>query len=401
MKQPGPARTLGGILIIGGTAIGAGMLALPVSTAASGFYPSIFSFFLIYLFSMATGLLFLELCLRMPKNTNIISMARHYLGPVGQFFAWGLYLMLFYCLMVAYMDGGAGVIIFLSSGMIPRALSMLIFALIFGSFLFIGTSVVDGVNRLLVTGLIVAFVLFAISGFSEVKPSHFTSFNWKQSWMALPIIFTSFSYQGTLPSLMEYLHRNKRAMQYSIIIGVSLPFAIYILWQLLVMGIVPVQGEHGLLMAAHLGQTSIEPLRYFIGQSSIAIFGEVFGFCALGSSLLGVSLGFMDFLSDGLKVEKKGKGRVVLCVLIFLPAMLITLYNPGVFLLTLRYAGGIGCAILLGLYPALMVWRARYVLPNKHEAVLFGGKWMLALLMAFVAFELSLEFVRDFKVFAS
>ena len=37
-------RLLGGILLVAGTAIGAGMLALPVSTGLAGFYPSLFLF---------------------------------------------------------------------------------------------------------------------------------------------------------------------------------------------------------------------------------------------------------------------------------------------------------------------------------------------------------------------
>ncbi len=387
-------RTLGGILIIGGTAIGAGMLALPVSTAQSGFYPSIFSFFLIYLFSMATGLLFLELCIRMPKNTNIISMARHYLGPIGQFFAWILYIMLFYCLLIAYVDGGSGMIDALLGGALSRFLSMAIFIVIFGGILYFGTSLIDGVNRLLMVGLFVAFALFVILGLSEIKPDHFSVFKWDKAWVAIPIIFTSFSYQGTIPSLMEYLKRDKKAMRYSIIIGVTLPFSFYVLWQVLVVGIVPLGGAHGLIHAERMGLTAVEPVRYFVNNPYVALFGEIFGFCALGTSLLGISLGLMDFLSDGLKISRKGVSRLFLCALIFIPPMIIALFNPGIFLVTLRYAGGIGCALLLGFYPALMVWRARYVLPNKHQPVLFGGKIMLILLMVFVLCELSLEVLR-------
>lgn len=399
MKEVSPVKLFGGILIVGGTAIGAGMLALPVATASNGFYPSILAFFLVYLFSMATGLLFLELCLAMPNGTNIISMARHYLGPKGKMGAWILYVILFYSLMVAYVDGGSGMVQALFSGYLSNFVSMALFVFIFGAILFFGTSLVDRINRALMMGLIVAFISFAIFAIKEVDTSHFKAFTWKGSLLALPVIFTSFSYQGTLPSLMHYLERNKKAMQYAIVVGISVPFLIYIFWQFLVMGVVPLEGSYGLLSAKREGTTAVAPLRYFVKSPKIALFGEVFGFCALSSSLLGVALGMLDFLSDGLKIEKKRGGRLFLCLLIFIPAMLITLYNPGIFLITLGYAGGIGCALLLGLYPTLMVWKARYSMPGVHPRVLFGGRPMLLLLVAFVILELGLEVVKNLQLF--
>lgn len=392
-------KLLGGILIVGGTAIGAGMLALPVTTAVNGFYPSIIAFFVVYIFSMATGLLFLELCLAMPKNANIISMARHYLGPIGQFFAWILYIMLFYCLIIAYVDGGSSMVEFLSEGTLSKIWAMLIFVVIFSTVLYLGTGAVDSVNRVLMLGLIVTFLFFTVFAFQEINMDNFSHFKWHGSLFTLPVIFTSFSYQGTLPSLMQYLDRNKKAMQYSIVIGITLPFLIYVLWQFLVMGVVPLSGPHGLLEAKSIGETAVYSLHYFVRNKYIAAAGQVFGFFALASSLLGVSLGLMDFLSDGLKIEKIGWKKVFLCALIFIPPMLITHYNPGIFLLTLGYAGGIGCAILLGLYPALMVWRARYRMANSPAPILWGGKPMLILIVAFVVLELGLEVVKDFKLF--
>ena len=49
-----------GALLIGGTAIGAAMLANPVATAGSGILPSYFVYLLCWLFSAATGCLLLS-----------------------------------------------------------------------------------------------------------------------------------------------------------------------------------------------------------------------------------------------------------------------------------------------------------------------------------------------------
>ncbi|HKZ00308.1 MAG TPA: aromatic amino acid transport family protein, partial [Rhabdochlamydiaceae bacterium] len=51
---------LGGILLVAGTSIGVGMLALPVATAAGGFVPSLLIYLICWIFMMCTGLLILE-----------------------------------------------------------------------------------------------------------------------------------------------------------------------------------------------------------------------------------------------------------------------------------------------------------------------------------------------------
>src|SRR5579871_6624910 len=103
-------QLIGGILLVAGTSIGAGMLALPVVTAEGGFFPAFFTYLLCWGFMTCTGLLMLEICLEMPPDANLISMAGAYLGRGGKIFAWVLYLFLFYCLTIAYLSGGGGLL---------------------------------------------------------------------------------------------------------------------------------------------------------------------------------------------------------------------------------------------------------------------------------------------------
>ena len=89
-------KAIGGALLVAGTAIGAGMLALPVVPGMGGFRPATLIFLICWIFSACTGLLLLEICLWMPNDANIISMAHHLLGPIGKVAAWLLYIFLFY-----------------------------------------------------------------------------------------------------------------------------------------------------------------------------------------------------------------------------------------------------------------------------------------------------------------
>lgn len=89
------SRFIGGILLIVGTSIGGGMLALPVANAATGFWQSSL-FLLICWAAMTLGALFiLEANLYLPPGKHMVSMAASTLGGPGLLIAWLSYLFYF------------------------------------------------------------------------------------------------------------------------------------------------------------------------------------------------------------------------------------------------------------------------------------------------------------------
>jgi tyrosine-specific transport protein len=386
-KKP---SVLSGALLVAGTSIGAGMLALPVVTALGGFFPSLLVYVLCWLFMTCTGLLMLEICLKMPPDANLVSMSEKYLGKAGKVGAWVLYLFLFYCLSVAYVCGGGSL---LSSWlMTPGWVGSLLFVLTLSPFVYVGASMVDRLNKMLMLGLIGAYLAFVLLGVKYVDLSRLTVGSWKPALLALPVIFTSFSYQGVIPSLATYMQRDAKRLKAAIILGTSFSFVIYLVWEFLILGIIPVEGALGLERARELGQTAVHPLGNHVASGFIPIVGQMFAFFAITTSYLGVTLGLFDFLADGLKKAKMGLQRLGLALLTFLPPLIIGLLYPGIFISALIYAGGLGCALLLGLFPTLMVWVAR---ARKEEgpSMLGGGRAFLSLLMAFVVLEIAIEFL--------
>jgi tyrosine-specific transport protein len=104
-------KVLYGSMLVAGTAIGAGMLALPLASAEAGFWPACMVYLFCWLFSTTTGLFMAEISLSLTqKEGNLVSMAKHYLGPLGKVTAWILYLFLFYLLTIAYISGGGQMI---------------------------------------------------------------------------------------------------------------------------------------------------------------------------------------------------------------------------------------------------------------------------------------------------
>ena len=78
------------------------MLGVPVLTASTGFLPSLALFVVVWLFMATTGLLLVEVNLWFGDGAGLVTMAERTLGRAGKIFTWGLFLFLFYSVMIAY-----------------------------------------------------------------------------------------------------------------------------------------------------------------------------------------------------------------------------------------------------------------------------------------------------------
>ncbi len=86
------------VMLISGTCIGAGMLALLPVTGLPGLLITALCWF----FMLSTGLLLLEATLWIYDRVNIFNLARRFLGPVGKMITGGSFVFLYYSLLIAY-----------------------------------------------------------------------------------------------------------------------------------------------------------------------------------------------------------------------------------------------------------------------------------------------------------
>lgn len=156
----------------------------------------------------ATGLLFLEIALDMPKDSNIISMADRYLGKAGKIFSWIVYLFLFYCLSIAYISGGGALVKNLVGDYLSPNSCSLLFAIFFGFFVYIGALAVDRINIFLMVGLVVSYLIFVILGINHVDINKLGGGNFKYTIFSFPVILIFFGYQGIIPSLTYYMNKD-------------------------------------------------------------------------------------------------------------------------------------------------------------------------------------------------
>jgi len=394
-------RLVGAILLVSGTTIGAGMLALPVTIGLAGFFPSLVIMTVVWLFMMLTAFYFLEVNLRIKEESNFISMMHQTLGKPGEVVSWITYLLLLYSLTAAYMVGCSQILSDFLNQWIPFSVPdwgwPLAIFVIFSCLVYFGTEAVDFLNRIFMIGVIVAYLTIVGFGCCKVDPSMLRYTDWNFLLPSTSVVLTSFGYHIIIPTLTTYLEHDSRLLKRAIFIGSAIPFVIYVLWQFVVMGVVPVLGENSLSEAAHRGLQITFFLKTFLMNPWIGVGVRLFAFFAIVTSLLGVSLSLSDFLSDGLKIKKTHGGKFFLILLTFTPPLLFALFYPQGFILALQYAG-IFVGILLALLPSLMAWFERYCKGKDRTFVqpIFqvpGGK---ALLLFAIAFSLVLLGVEVF-----
>lgn len=389
-KEVASGSLLGGILLISGCCIGAGMLGLPVLSAMAGFQPSFFMFLLSWTYMVCTGLLLLEINLCFPDDVNIISMASRTFGVFGKILAWMMFLFLFYCLMVAYTAASGELIadyfkLFTGLQFKPW-IGSLGFSALLGFLLYIGTHAIDRFNRLLMIGLVVSYLVLIILGIPHVDTELLKHSNWNYAPLVLPAMIISFGFHNLIPSLTLYFHRDVKKMRRAILIGSAIPLLVYLLWQGLILGLVPVEGSGGLKEAMDEGQLATHLLRSTSGNSWVVEIAQAFAFFAVTTSFVGVALSFVDFLADGLSMTREARNswnRLSLCLLVLGPPFVLALLYPQIFLKALNYAGGVGAVILFGILPAAMVWSGRYSKKISTHPLVPGGKWVLGIIILF------------------
>jgi tyrosine-specific transport protein len=377
---------VGGVLMIVGTAIGGGMLALPVVTAAGGFYYSLIFLSITWLFTTLGAFYLLEANLYLPEGSNLISMAEGTLGRFGKGLTWLCYLILLYSLLSAYIAGGGEILSHLI-GFLGFTLSSIV-----GSFVFIfifllilirGMSAVDKANRLIM-GLKISsyfFILFLTLFHVDLKKLSFG--NPVIFYSAMTTMITSFGFSIIIPSLRSYFKGHVRSLKWAVFIGSLIPLLFYILWEFAIFGVVSSEGKNGLLELSHSSHpvvSLVNALTQNIDSHGIVFASNLFTMVCVFTAFLGVSTSFIHFLSDALKFKKEETKYNLIYLFAFIPPFLCVLFLPSVFKFCLNFAGII-CVLLLIMLPAMMVWNGRYRKKYVSTFVVFGGKPLILCLI--------------------
>lgn len=392
-------KVWGGIFLVIGTSIGAGILALPIANAVVGFWWSSCLMVLCWCATTFSALLLLEVNLCLPEGSNLITMAGATLGRWGQVVAWFATLLLLYALLAGYIAGGTDVLDSLAKPLLitwPYSVNAILFTSVLGVVVYWGTGSIDCVNRGFMSVKLMAFVILLIFIFPHIQVKYLQTPLVLSALLApLTVIITSFGYGVIIPSLRTYFNSDLTQLRRVVIIGSLIPLVCYFLWDFVIMSVIPLHGNTGLLHMLHSGHSTSELLQSLDQQlqsNGLTGVSRLFTSISMVTSFLGVGLALSDFLADGFHINNTGMGPLKIGTLTFIPPLLIVLLYPNIFIQALRYAG-ILCGVLLMFLPCLMAWRGRYthnlatgwrVKGGKPALLLVGMAGLLVMVMGTV-----------------
>lgn len=367
------SKLLGSTLIIAGTTIGAGMLALPLASSGIGFTTSLLIMIALWALMSFTALLMIEIHQYADSSATLHTLAKQILGNKGKWIATFAMLFLFYSLCAAYIAGGGAQftqrIYDIAGVKLTGSTGTLIFTVIVATVVTFGTGTVDRVNRVLFTGKIIAMVMVLFFLAPNVSESYLLSMPLKQGLIiaAIPVIFTSFGFHGSIPAIVRYLDGDTPTLRKAIIFGSAIPLIIYIFWQLVTLGVV---SQPKLIQNSEL-TALISTLAVKVHYSSLSNVIGIFADLALLTSFLGVSLGLFEFLGDCLQRKQSQLHRPMASVVTFLPPLIFALFYPQGFIMALGYAA-ISLAVLAIFLPLFMVKKVRQQAQANNYQVIGG-----------------------------
>ena len=386
-------KTVGSTLLVAGTMIGAGMLAMPLTSAGIGFGFTLVLLLGLWALLTFSALLFVELYQTAESDAGIGTLAEQYFGKAGRIIATAVLIIFLYALIAAYVSGGGSLLKDLLPESFGDKVSILLFTVIFGSFIVIGTHSVDKINRVLFFVMLTAFAVVLSLMLPEIKFDNLMATPIDNALIisASPVFFTAFGFHGSIPSLNKYLDGNVKALRISMFAGSAITLCAYILWQMSTHGLLTQNEFLQILKEDATLNGLVKATLAITGSNIIAGAVKLFSTLALVTSFLGVGLGLLECIEDLLKRSFNiSAGRISLGLMTFIPPLVFALFYPEGFILALGYAGQM-FAFYAVVLPVSLVWKARRAHTNLPYKV-WGGNLTLIIVLVLGVIITSIPF---------
>lgn len=392
------SKIIGSILIVAGTAIGGGMLAMPIISAGVGFGGIALLMILIWIAMCYTAILLVETYKYNNPEDGLNTITYKYLGKIGSFITGLSILTLMYALVSAYIAGGSDIFrmnlnTWLGTDLSPQVTAIL-FTIVFGGIVGFGARIVDVCTKW-IFGIKLLFLFLVITTMLPyVKMDNLIQMPMERAlfFSAIPVIFTSFGFHIVVPSLVRYLEGNTRHLKISFIAGSLLPLLVYLVWQLSILGSIEPTHFFTILQENSGLEGMLKAVQGVSDSKFIQIPINVFTIAAILTSFLGVALALYDYILD-LSKKKKVLGKPFSVFLItFIPPLLFALYYPKGFIIALGYAA-ISVVITSLFIPVFMFVKAKKTQGEQisiGHKVSFVGVFLLGILILIIQLLITL-----------
>jgi tyrosine-specific transport protein len=381
-------KQIGAILLVAGTCIGSGMLALPLVLAKLGIVTSILLMLGIWGVMYFTSLINIELNLKAGTGLPLGDLGKLFSGPVAGWMGTISLKLLMYALMAVFLYAISSV---------TEKLTGWRFEYICGSYalgsivlLSLPISFVDQCNRLLfiilvsVFGFLIVALIFGINW--THLPMHCSTWDIPKWSAIIPVVFTSFGFQVIFHTLTHYLDKDPVKLKRAFFWGSLIPASVYIIWTV---GVISLIYNKSPDFFHKMVNTNVEVGDLVTQLSHVSNWPLIqtcvwwISILAILTSILGVGLGLVDSLK-----YKMGQMKWMAAPLAVIPAYIVAVWVPNAFIVVLGFAGMI-LAVIAILLPVYLFYKAK--IKNLHykelnSRVLIGVSAFVG--MSVIMFEL-------------
>ncbi|MEZ8509682.1 amino acid permease [Vibrio splendidus] len=374
---------MGSSLIIAGTALGAGMLAIPMVLAQFGLLYGTLLMVLICFGTTYAALLLLEATIKAGGGLGLNSIARKTLGKQGQLLTNGLLYALLICLLMAYILGAGDLLSKLLSNFgveLTATTSQVVFTLLAGAVVASGTGVIDKLNRALFFVMLASLfttMVFLAPSMTQENLMQVTSHDHVDLIKTSAILFTSFGFMVVIPTLVSYNHEaTDKQLRNMVIVGSLIPLVCYLCWLFAVVGNLSEEEFRSFKNVSDL-MAAFEAQSPWVGNVLSTFTG-----LALLTSFFGVAMSLFNQNKDMFNQNT----AVTYCISFILP-LAGSLLAADKFLQVLNYAGII-LVFLAVFVPLVMVHKQRFMKVAEDRYSAEGGRPMMLFSLLFGCFLL-------------
>ncbi|GAQ82209.1 Tryptophan or tyrosine transporter protein [Klebsormidium nitens] len=432
LKLPGVSdeegiNVLGATLLITGSTISGGALALPAVTQDLGFIPSAVSMTGCWLFQVLEGLLLAEVIVGIMQRLNkdsasITSAASETLGPRTALLLSACYVFYMNATLVANISRGATIVAAMVD--LPLDVASLALVLASGALLFVGgVRATDLANRVLTGLLLLSLILTILTGLSHMEVGRLTRGSWAAIPASLPVIMQVLNFLCMLPVVCSILRGEIRLIRVAVILGSGIPLLLYVAWDAVALGLLP-----AMPLAIPARQTDPVEVLMEARGAHMGVVLTLFAFTAVATTIIGCHLSLSDFFFEymlpshvsaagatkgspappggspeawpGATPAPGRRAKVWACsVLTLLPSLLLAMTVPDMVYSVLDYTSLYLVTILFGVAPPLMCWSLRDARDEKTAAFAVEREFTprRGLLVVAAAFSVLLLLLKGFE----
>jgi tyrosine-specific transport protein len=364
-------KLINSIFLVSGTAIGAGLISLPLAAANIGLFWS-FIIILVSLFvAYVSSCMSINLSVIAKRGLSIVELSRSFSGNIAGSISMLSFYILSFALLTVYFSAVVSIISYFT-GIHMNSL----FAILCGGCFYLLFSLkINAFNKtnsfLFLLLLLSVSVILCWLHTAQKLPIETSCLKMKDLFYVLPIIFTSFGVQNVCHFVCNYLEMDEKKIKKSFFYGILIAAVVYATWIYIILNTVYcVDTAFFQKILEHKVESGelVTFLCNFSASKYMALFFEGLTLFAIVTSAIGIGVGLVGSLKEISPLPVK---KYTALAVIGIP-VLATIFIPNVFMRVLSFGGIIATVFV--------IFMPFYLLCHLDKRNIFNLKYLFCFL---------------------